>query len=217
MRAAMRNWWVCGLWVVTVSLTNGCGSSGGNASAGSSSMSVEDFCQSVGQRYCAQDKPCCASANEPFNQAACELQFTSFCLSNATAVARGTATLQSEKLDECIRASQPYYDKCMVTNSDYQLLRAADVACTEYFKGTVPVGGACMVDGDCAPGPYGAGCSAGACYQPDSSGTYPEVGDPCDVSNSDCDQGLICSDTTSMCVVAPPAPLVSAAECAGTL
>jgi hypothetical protein len=204
---------VSGSWVVASLLASGCGSS----EAGSSGPpTVTEFCQSVGERYCAQDKPCCATLTLPFNEAACQLQFSAYCLRNASSVARGSAVFQPEKLDECVRGSQKFYDKCQLTNAEVQQSRASSVPCGEYFKGTVAENGACSVSADCAPGNFGAVCTNGACELIPSAPTFAETGDGCSVDT--CDQGLTCSDPSAgVCIAGELSPIVTGAECSGTL
>jgi hypothetical protein len=134
-------------------------------------------------------------------------------LKGAGAVARGTATLVQSKLDECIQKTQPYYDKCQLTNADYVALRAASTACGQFFEGTVPAAGACTADADCESGMYGVSCLTGACTLISSPASYPVVGDPC---SGTCDEGLVCT-TDDVCAAGPPVPIVTADECAGAL
>jgi hypothetical protein len=79
------------------------------------------------------------------------------------------------------------------------------------FRGTVPAGGACFVDGECASGncdaPGVEGCPQGKCVAPPTAPVVPGGG-ACTPNGSVCAAGTLCrmvDSTTGMGTCAPPA------------
>jgi len=113
-------------------------------------VTLENLCDVLPKRYCAQDRPCCEKSGYGYDRARCEKTYRDSCLEDVAAVKRKKAVFHAEKLDECLAGFQPYEDKCALTPSD-AVKSLSVAACYEVVEGKAAVGEPCASLSECAP------------------------------------------------------------------
>jgi len=159
----------------------------GGTSTDSEPVTLDDACDVLPKKYCAQDRPCCEKAGYGYDRAGCEEAYRESCLVDVAAIGRHKAVLHPEKLDACLAGFQPYEDKCQVTSAE--VVKSLSVAaCYQVIQGTVPIGEPCDSLSDCAPKlwPEGVYCDT-TCQVLHFAGE----GQTCDADSS-CGPGLLC-------------------------
>ena len=122
----------------------------GGACSGSSAtppVALEQFPTQFGDAYCDSLAPCCASAHIPYDSATCKNAATAFFKAYATANAVPGKTYDAAAAGGCLSAFKALLQSCSKSDDD-----TANDACAKIFVGSVPAGGACQQNSDCAGG-----------------------------------------------------------------
>ena len=134
--------------VVAVSLcalgamSGGC--SGKNTSS-SAAVPLDQFSTRFGTAYCDSIAPCCSAASLAYDSATCKQTATAFFQAyvadnNGKTYDAAAAGRCLDAVEEALRACQKFEDQ------------TTGAACANLFVGSIPVGGACKDDTDCANG-----------------------------------------------------------------
>lgn len=175
---------------------NGPGNSGGV-------YTLDDVCEKVAQRQCADIQSCCDSTGIGFDQAGCIAQTRSQCEASVRLVKEGKRTFHPEAVDACQDLLASTFQKCELTMEDLLDFGFSGTVCQRVFAGTVEVGGACTAPEDCKP-PTGqdqfAICDAGKC---DIGHINVQEGGDCGTRGS-CAAGLYCELSSSGGIATTP-------------
>jgi hypothetical protein len=155
---------------------------------------VASFGSSFADAFC-QIGNCCEREGYAFVASTCKTTMKAYvdAIVNEELADPGV-TFDDAAAGDCIEA----YRKLVTGCTDRSLGDATETACQGIFRGTVPEGGACMVDAACAELP-GAGyvtCDTGVCtHRVDDFNTTPraKLGEPCSSSCEEDGNGFSCS------------------------
>ena len=168
-------------------LAGACSGKNTNSNAG---VPLGQFSTQFGSAYCDSIAPCCVAASLPYDSATCKQTATAFLQGYVTN--NSGKTYDAAAAGRCLDAVEEALHNCR--NLEDQ---TTGVACAQIFIGSVPVGGACKDDTDCA--------NDGSCgFDPNNAGgdlvclaqarttTHAKVGAGC---NGDC----VSSDGVTEC------------------
>lgn len=113
---------------------------------------VSEYCTAYAQAICQiENTSCCAEPQMCSSDVStCETYQTSTCNQTAaTATASGTLQYNSGNVKPCIDAVNAAYSGSPATISEAVLANISQL-CASVFVGSVPTGGACTIDQDCA-------------------------------------------------------------------
>jgi hypothetical protein len=111
---------------------------------------LENVCVKTAPLNCDVREVCCAKAPSMYNEAGCMTDFTSECDKNVADVKAGIMTFDSESIDTCFAAMQPFAEKCFLEISDLLKLPTDLLSCTKIFMGQLKEGDACDRTAQCA-------------------------------------------------------------------
>lgn len=193
------------------------GCSDGSDGGGDGPLAASDFIPAAASGICADFGDCCAQDQHPFSAESCRRSYTD---ALEERLARDTVTYDADAGGRCVRALRASPTSCDVTREEFE-------ACNDVFRGTIPIGDACVDGVDCIGFPDTAFCTpagasgdqqvctasdpaqqpirasqgeacSGSCG-PDAPGSCPTFGpEPPHVCFTD--DGLYCSYATSTCV-----------------
>jgi hypothetical protein len=168
------------------------GSSAGGSCEASGGPTAADFSSREAALFCDTLKPCCAAAQLPFDQAACETYFGSDFQGEVSRAGSGAAfdcAAGQRCLDEIARAIQSCsaFDKAELPDCNHLLVGTLPVGapCTDWKSCAAPVD----VFGDCV---FDASNTGTCSLEPPSA--RGKLGDPCGLS---CDPYGQCTAETS--------------------
>src|SRR5690242_12093154 len=78
----------------------------GETTSDSEPVTLDNVCDVLPKKYCAQDRPCCEKAGYGYDRASCERAYRESCLVDVAAIGHHKAALHAEKLDECLAGFQ---------------------------------------------------------------------------------------------------------------
>lgn len=191
-----------------------CGSTS-EAPTDSSSPTEALFCEQYAARICALHSPCCAQIDSPLDESACLAVAKSECEAIPSYAREHGLTYDESAAADCLQRIDDGIASCLVTNEIAHKL-GRDACRRDVYRGSIPLGGACSRDEDCARHPDGrtaCGPTPGGkliCVLPTAS----KQGGPCIEHDEKfrsffCEEGLTCSPSHE-CV--PPLP--AGATCA---
>lgn len=175
----------------------GCSDGSSKTNSGSTTMATrvaaEDFSAAFASAYC-QIGPCCQKESYAFSQTACEASITAFIDAGLNAkLADPGVSFDETAASACVES----YRKLVTACTDESLEQAADSACQAVYHGTVPEGGACLVDEACSPirGAEYANCDHGLCKRGADSidAFHAGLGQPCRETCAEDSYGYGCS------------------------
>ncbi len=187
----MRMWLRLGVAIgVLGTLGNGC-SSGPLPNA-----DVNAFCESKATQECQVAESC----NAPSTAACISLRQT-VCITDANAAMKsGTRAYSQPAAGACISAVQSAYSNAP-SEITFATLQQVDQTCAQVFPGTVPDGGSCKTDFDCANqevcSPVEPGSSTMVC----ATAVSVNKGDPCANVGDVCEPGTFCTGVPAKCAV----------------
>jgi hypothetical protein len=190
----MRRSFFVGLCVSVCFVAAAAPGCGGSSEGGTTAQPVplEQFSERAATAYCASIKSCCDKAQYTYDAAACTTAFGQFLdQSLVKPVAGGKTSYDAAAAGTCL--SQLESRAC-------DSVEPEPAACEKVFVGTVPAGGACESDTECAPPPGGEadcdmvdGASSGTCVQTPRG----KAGDACDTTCSQSGSTSYCSSSGS--------------------
>lgn len=161
--------------------------------AAATTYTLDDVCERTAARTCALRKPCCEKTSG-YDEAACLADAKSECAKDVGDARAGKATFHPELVDPCFAKLAPLFDSCSLT---FELLARAtkELPACRVFEGSVPSGGACTRDSECASGPAGSFPSCNEGTKTCTQIAFLASGAACSFTEPPtgfCDQGLFC-------------------------
>jgi hypothetical protein len=187
--------------------------SSGGSGGSSQEITLENVCDIMPERYCAQDEPCCKKAGYGFDQAGCEASYRMICADGVAAVSAHSAKFNPDNLNKCVAAYQPFEDKCELTAAEFATANVKSNVCLHLFEGTRAQGDPCVSNAECAPLAADKGfayCDGATCTT--IAPGFAE-GEPCGPGS--CASGLDCNGT-KCAPAAEPAYAVNPLNCASS-
>ena len=192
--------------------------SGKNTTDGTGSVPLEQFPGQFSDVLCDTIAPCCTAASIPYDSATCKRNASAFFKAYADSSSVPGTTYDASAAAGCLDAFKAALQSCNKFTDD-----TTGAACSHLFVGSVPLGGACQNQTDCASGnclpdangqatvcvagsdgPHaqaGAACN-GECVtsngSTDCSGSA-STGDPGASGICYASDGLFCSSQTGVC------------------
>lgn len=148
-------------------------------------VAAQGFGQKFADAYCGAIGPCCAREKYAFTESTC-VEAAKALLDAAVAeyTSYPGVVFDEAAAGDCIELYRAAATAC----TDHTLLDG-DNACQEIFRGTVPEGGHCSENVECAEiaGASYVECDAGVCTRPSVENTTPsdvhaKLGQPCNMS-----------------------------------
>jgi hypothetical protein len=196
----------------------------GGACSGSdqTTVPIDQFPSQFGNAFCDSVAPCCSSAGIAYDSATCKAATTSFFQNFVSENSSPLATYDSAAAGRCLDAAKASLQACKGLDDD-----TTNTACANIFVGTIPAGGSCTKNPECAGGarcvpdtaaPMPAHCVAsspaqahgkvgqtcnGSCVTVGSATdcfTAPSSGNSLPASTCYSSDGLHCSSQTQVCV-----------------
>lgn len=165
-------------------------------------VAAQGFGQKFADAYCAALGPCCAREKYAFTQATC-VETSKAYLDAAVSkiVAYPGVAFDEAAAGACIELYRAAAQAC----TDRTILRG-DNACDDIFRGTVPEGGRCSEDVECAAvqGASYVECDTGVCTRSTAEDTggpsdvHAKLGEPCSMSCELYQNGWGCSGGAAM-------------------
>lgn len=165
---------------------------GGTSDGSTAAYTLDNVCDQVLPKLCAQRKSCCQSQPGGFNEAQCLAFEKRDCEKNVAEVKAGTMTFDPTNIDACLAKLGPYVDRCRVPISEALLLFNELATLCKIFAGKVAEGGNCERSEQCATsGDQLANCTAGKCKltKLQGAGATCSFGGP---TEEFCKSGLFC-------------------------
>lgn len=123
-------------------LSGGCSGKNTNSSA---AVPLDQFSTRFGSAYCDTLGPCCRAASLAYDSATCKQTATAFF--QGYVADNSGKTYDAAAAGRCLDAVEVALQSCQKLED-----QTTGVACANIFLGSVPVGGACKDDTDCANG-----------------------------------------------------------------
>lgn len=170
----------------------GAGGSGGGPGGGGS-YTLDDVCERIAPRQCADARACCESSVAGYDQAGCEAGMLRDCEAGVAKVKEGKMTFNAGSVDACLNTLKGTYQKCEFAFAE--LIEIGDIAdACHVFLGNIEVGGACEEDAECkqpSDDKELAHCIHGKC----TLESLGEAGEGADCGEeTSCGPGLYCSE-----------------------
>ena len=121
----------------------GCHSS---SPTGVAPVALEGYCDAVADSVCARLVGCCPHGDATL----CHAVQRAACAKDVAAHQAAHHVYDGSAAGACLAGAPRFYDGCTLRNDRFWSTRETSDACTRVWGGTVPPGGACKVDVDCA-------------------------------------------------------------------
>jgi hypothetical protein len=191
------------VWLLAVALFAGCkgestdnGDDDGGKVASGTPVAATAFGKNFASAYCSGLGPCCASEGYAYAESICIQTAQAYIDAAVAERARLPGIVFNESAaGACVELYRAAAKAC----NDSTLLDGSDNPCRNVFQGTIPTGGHCSEDGECAevPGSAYVSCESGVCaLSPDdyyASDVHAKLGDACSLTCSVDDYGSSCS------------------------